>query len=164
MPPAGILRIAALALLLAGPAPAAIGWLAAGAAAAPPVVAGRAGLARAARAAAPWGGRPAGAGAETAFVAGLEDLPLMPGLAEVAGTATVFDAPQGRIVETFAAGAVSADDIKAFYGQTLPQLGWTASAGSGAGPVEFRREGERLVLEITPGAKTTVVRFTLAPQ
>ena len=134
MPPAGILRIAALALLLAGPAPAAIGWLAA---------------------------RDA---AETPIVAGLEDMPLLPGLAEVAGTATLLDAPQGRIVETFAAGAVSADDIKAFYGQTLPQLGWTASAGSGAGPVEFRREGERLVLEITPGAKTTVVRFTLAPQ
>ena len=134
MPPAGILRIAALALLLAGPAPAAIGWLAAGDAAATPVVARR------------------------------EALPQMPRHAEVAGTATVFDAPQGRIVETFAAGAVSADDIKAFYGQTLPQLGWTASAGSGAGPVEFRREGERLVLEITPGAKTTVVRFTLAPQ
>jgi hypothetical protein len=100
-----------------------------------------------------------GAAADTAFVAGVEDLPLMPGLAEVQGAATVFDAPQGRIVETYAAGPVSADDVAAFYVQTLPQLGWTA-----AGRTEYRREGEKLTLEITPGADETTVRFTLAPQ
>ena len=99
------------------------------------------------------------AAADTAFVAGVEDLPLMPGLAEISGAATVFDAPQGRIVESFASGAVSADAVRSFYGQTLPQLGWTA-----AGPTEFRREGERLTLEIKPAAGTTTVRFTLAPQ
>ena len=104
------------------------------------------------------------AAADTAFVAGVEDLPLMPGLAEVEGAATVFDAPQGRIVETFAAGAVSADDIRAFYGQTLPQLGWVAVDSAPSGPTEFRREGERLTLEITAAASTTTVRFTLAPQ
>lgn len=101
----------------------------------------------------------AGVRADTAFVAGVEDLPLMPGLAEVDGAATVFDAPQGRIVETFASGAVSADAVRSFYGQTLPQLGWIAS-----GSAEFRRAGERLTLEITPAESTTVVRFTLAPQ
>ena len=83
----------------------------------------------------------------------------MPGLAEVQGAATVFDAPQGRIVETYAAGPVSADDVAAFYVQTFPQLGWTA-----AGRTEYRREGEKLTLEITPGADETTVRFTLAPQ
>ena len=104
------------------------------------------------------------AAADTAFVAGGEDLPLMPGLAEVEGAATVFDAPQGRIVETFAAGAVSADDVRSFYGQTLPQLGWVAVDSAPSGPTEFRREGERLTLEITAAASTTTVRFTLAPQ
>lgn len=97
--------------------------------------------------------------ADAAFLAGVEDVPLMPGLAEVEGAATVFDAPQGRIVETFAAGSVSADEVRSFYGQTLPQLGWTAASA-----LEFRRAGERLSLEITPAAATTVVRFTLAPQ
>lgn len=96
---------------------------------------------------------------DTAFLTGVEDLPLMPGLAEVPGAAVVFDAPQGRIVETYAAGAVSTDDVLAFYGQTLPQLGWRA-----AGPAEYRREGERLTLDVTPGAAETTVRFTLAPQ
>ncbi|GIK97513.1 MAG: hypothetical protein BroJett029_17220 [Alphaproteobacteria bacterium] len=96
---------------------------------------------------------------EAAFLTGVEDLPLMPGLSEVAGAATVFDAPQGRIVESFASGHVSAEDVLAFYGQTLPQLGWHA-----AGPREYRREGEKLTLEVTPGATETTVRFTLAPQ
>jgi hypothetical protein len=102
---------------------------------------------------------PIAAAAEGAFVGGVEDLPLMPGLMEVEGAATVFDAPQGRIVETFAAGAVTPQAVESFYAQTLPQLGWTAS-----GAREFRREGEKLTLEITPGADATTVRFTLAPQ
>lgn len=102
---------------------------------------------------------PRAAAQDGAFVAGVEDLPLMPGLTEVDGAATVFDAPQGRIVETFAAGAVEPQAIESFYAQTLPELGWVA-----AGAREFRREGEKLTLEITPGAAATTVRFTLAPQ
>ncbi len=102
---------------------------------------------------------PMAATADGAFVGGVEDLPLMPGLTEVEGAATVFDAPQGRIVETFAAGAVTPQAIESFYAQTLPELGWTA-----AGAREFRREGEKLTLEITPAAEATTVRFTLAPQ
>ena len=33
------------------------------------------------------------------FVAGTEDVPLMPGLTPVQGSSLVFDKPQGRIVE-----------------------------------------------------------------
>lgn len=106
----------------------------------------------------------AAAAAESTFLAGVEDLPLMPGLTEVAGAATVFDAPQGRIVESYASGTVAADDVSSFYAQTLPQLGWTAASPTEPGQTVFRREGERLTIEITPGAAATTVRFTLAPQ
>lgn len=99
------------------------------------------------------------AAADGGFVGGVEDLPLMPGLTEVNGAATVFDAPQGRIVETFASGTVAPDEVRAFYAQTLPQLGWTARSAT-----EFQREGERLVLEINASSAATTVRFTLAPQ
>src|SRR3546814_2954347 len=91
---------------------------------------------------------------------GVEDLPLMPGLAEIADAATVFDAPQGRIVESYAAGTVAAAEIRSFYAQTLPQLGWTAVDAGQAGPLEFRREGERLTLEITPGQTTSGAKAT----
>lgn len=93
-----------------------------------------------------------------AFVAGVEDLPLMPGLAEVSGAGVVFDKPGGRIVEAYAEGAVGRAEVIGFYRQTLPQLGWHA-----VGDTVFRREGERLEIVILGGDGDLVVRFTLQP-
>src|SRR5215469_11521233 len=83
--------------------------------------------------------------AEDRFVAGINDLPLMAGLAPVAGQNVVFDAPGGRVVEAWAAGSVTREAVLSFYGSTLPQLGWTIAA-----PDLFRREGETLRLEFPP--------------
>ena len=103
--------------------------------------------------------------AADAFVAGTSDLPLMPGLRALPGDGTVFDAPGGRIVEAWAEGSVARDAVLAFYGATLPQLGWSA-----AGTDRFRREGEVLRLDFpmqaprggrTPG--TLLIRFYLSP-
>ncbi len=96
------------------------------------------------------------------FVAGLEDLPLMPGLDAMRGAGVWFDSPQGRIVEAYATGAVTRGAIEAFYAETLPQLGWReAEAGT------WLRDGEALKLEIVepPGIRgqTPVVRFALSP-
>jgi hypothetical protein len=105
--------------------------------------------------------------AGNAFVAGVDDLPLMPGLTAVQGQDTVFDAPGGRIVESWAEGAVRREAVLSFYGSTLPQLGWVA-----AGPGQFRRDGEVLRLEFPsagPGgiqpatAGTLMIRFYLSP-
>ncbi len=93
-----------------------------------------------------------------AFVAGVEDLPLMPGLAEVSEAGVVFDKPGGRIVEAYAEGAVGQAEVIGFYRQTLPQLGWYA-----VGDTAFRREGERLEIVILGGDGDLVVRFTLQP-
>ncbi len=94
-----------------------------------------------------------------AFVAGVEDLPLMPGLAEVRDAGVVFDKPGGRIVESYAEGAVSRTEVIGFYRQTLPQLGWHA-----LGDTAFRREGERLEIVLLGGDGDLVVRFTLQPE
>jgi hypothetical protein len=106
------------------------------------------------------------AGAEEAragaFLSGFEDLPLMPGLSEVAGAGVVFDTPSGRIVEAYAEGSVTSAEVAAFYARTLPQLGWQ-EAGAG----EFRRENEVLRLEISArdaGAPPVTVRFYLSPE
>ncbi|MCA3248604.1 MAG: hypothetical protein ACKOEE_03615 [Tagaea sp.] len=96
--------------------------------------------------------------AQGAFVAGIEDLPLMPGLT-AQGEASVFDAPQGRIVEASAQGAASRAAILEFYARTLPQLGWR-----GDGDGRFAREGERLVLEFPASQGATLVRFFLRPE
>lgn len=90
------------------------------------------------------------------FLSGTEDVPLMAGLTEQSDGTVVFDTAAGRIVEVTAAGAATAGEVRAFYGETLPHLGWT---GGGDGAV-WRREGEELRLQFPrPG----VVHFVLAP-
>jgi hypothetical protein len=93
------------------------------------------------------------------FVAGTEDVPLMPGLAPIRGSSLVFDTPEGRIIEAQAAGQVSRGAVHDFYAATLPQLGWRA-----AGANAWRREGEvlRLAFDGRDGALT--VGFTLSPE
>ena len=65
----------------------------------------------------------------------------------------------GRIVEAYASGPVSRDQVLRFYAATLPQLGWRAD-----GDAAFRREDEILKLEFPPpGPGGLTVLFTLAP-
>ena len=97
--------------------------------------------------------------AENSFFVGLEDMPIMAGLAELADRAVSFDAPAGRIVELFAEGSVTREAVLEFYGRTLPQLGWQAT-----NPSMFRREGETLRLEFpAPQSARLIVRFFLSP-
>jgi len=98
---------------------------------------------------------------ETAgFVSTIEDLPLMDGLIEEEG-GMVFDSARGRIVEAFATGWVNEGAVRAFYDETLPQLGWRPL---GAGT--FRRENEILMVEFPGGpgaAPPLTVGFRLMP-
>ena len=93
-----------------------------------------------------------------AYVPGTEDVPLMPGLAALRGADLVFDKPQGRIVEAAAQGKVRRADVLAFYGQSLPALGWVA-----AGTQRFEREGEKLRIGFAGGDGDLTVDFSLAP-
>lgn len=85
------------------------------------------------------------------YVEGIDDLPLMPGLAQ--GEATVFDQAEGRIVESAASGAADPAAVRKFYSDSLPQLGWTATGD------RWTRDGESLSLDIKGGT----VHFRLAP-
>jgi hypothetical protein len=99
------------------------------------------------------------AGEDPSFVAGVADLPLMPGLAEVPEAGVVFDKPAGRIVEAYAQGPLSRAAVTRFYLSTLPNLGWRAKAEA-----PFRREGEELHLGFMGDDGALVVRFTLQPE
>jgi hypothetical protein len=100
--------------------------------------------------------------ADGAFVEGIDDLPLMPGLVGIADQSLVFDKPDGRIVQAVATGRVRASAVRSFYADTAPQLGWK-SAGEG----RFTRDGESLRIELidagAPGGALTV-RFLVNPQ
>lgn len=93
------------------------------------------------------------------YVTQVEDLPLMPGLSEIADAGLVFDVPSGRIVEAYAQGPVVRKAVLAFYRKALPQLGWRAAGGNA-----FQREGENLKLDFLDGGDALIVRFTLTPE
>lgn len=102
--------------------------------------------------------RMAFAAEDAVYLAAVADLPLMPGLQELADAGIVFDKPAGRIVEAYAAGQVSGVEVLEFYSETLPELGWQAQDAQ-----SFRREGEKLELELLEGEGLLTVHFTLAP-
>lgn len=92
------------------------------------------------------------------FVDGLEDVPLMAGLAALPDRNVTFDKPSGRIVESYAHGAVRRADVIRFYDATLPQLGWSGKARV------YRRESEELRLGFEGKDGALVVRFSLSPR
>ena len=97
---------------------------------------------------------------DTRFLAGIEDLPIMPGLAELTDQGLVFDKPEGRIVEAFAEGDLAPDEVAVFYRRTLPELGWQADSAG-----QYRREGEVLAIEVQGTQNGGVlVAFRLAPR
>ena len=97
-------------------------------------------------------------GTPVGFITALGDVPLMPGFIELPELGMRFDKPGGRIIEAFAQGVAEKAAVLAFYGASLPQLGWDA-----AGPAHFRREGEVLRLDFIAGGTVTTVRFFLSP-
>lgn len=105
--------------------------------------------------------------AGSSFLDSVEDMPLMDGLVETGDGGIVFDKPTGRIVRSVAEGDVAPSAVRAFYIETLPQLGWTrAEEAELIGELLlFRREGERLELQIVPVSPThTEVRFSIEPE
>jgi len=94
------------------------------------------------------------------FVPGINGLPLMTGLVLIPEKQVVFDTLNGRIIEVFATGKNSPEDILSFYGATLPQLGWISKS-----PNEFQRDKELLKVEITDNLMGRVeVRISIAPR
>ena len=94
----------------------------------------------------------------TAYVAGLEDVPLMAGLIPTHANDVAFDSPLGRIVIVHTEGALDRQSVLAFYAASMDELGWDR-----IGDTAFRREGELLRLELAQKGPLLTVRFTLSP-
>ena len=94
-----------------------------------------------------------------AYFTVLSDIPLMPGMVEVADQSFIFDKAEGRVVETV--GFLSVSDTERtikFYETALAQLGWN--------PLKtgvFKRNNEQLVVRAEKVAQGQLVRFQLSP-
>ena len=86
------------------------------------------------------------------------DVPIMEGWQIEPELGFAFDSPNGRIVMIFASTAADEDDIMAFYGQTLAQLGWTGGAGN------WVRDAEKLVIGKVQTARGALWRLMLQPR
>ena len=88
----------------------------------------------------------------------IDDLPLMHGMTEKPDDTLVFDKPGGRIVEVSAETPASEEEVRDFYAQVLPPLGWKSPK-----PFEYVRENEMLKMEFEKAGGETLVHFTLTP-
>lgn len=85
----------------------------------------------------------------------------MPGLSEIEDRASIFDKPQGRIVETQAAIAPALLNarVRDYYATVLPQFGWRPVSGD-----RFKRNREHLSLRYEGTGADRVVFLTITPE
>ena len=86
------------------------------------------------------------------------DIPLMEGLQVEPELGFSFDSPSGRIVMIFASTDRKSTEIRAFYAETLGNLGWNAS-----GDIWVRDE-ETLSISQVPTAVGMLWRIMLRPK
>ena len=96
--------------------------------------------------------------ADGGFLAGVEDLPLMPGLREIPEETLIYDKLDGRLVQAIASGESDLAALWRFYNETLPQLGWRRLATG-----HFVRDGEGLRITVEKNDAMLTVRFAIAP-
>jgi hypothetical protein len=103
---------------------------------------------------------PTGVQAEgSRFFTELADIPVMPGLFELVDETMIFDKAEGRVVESAAASETkNSNEIKAFYNQTLPQMGWVRVREG-----VFQRGAEQLHLTIETRGNLRILRLSLTP-
>ena len=86
------------------------------------------------------------------------DVPIMQGWQIEPELGFAFDSPNGRIVMIFASTSTDEDDVMAFYGQTLAQLGWIGGTGN------WFRDAEKLVIGKVQTARGALWRLMLQPR
>jgi hypothetical protein len=101
--------------------------------------------------------------ADAAYFAAIEDLPLPPGFVERDAGAT-FESLQGRLVLSYAEGELPGREVRDFYYDALPPLGWSVSPQPD-GALVFQRGREELsfTVEQRDGRTRLGARLVVAP-
>ena len=79
------------------------------------------------------------------FIEGLEDVPIMNGLRQEKADNVSFGNEEGRFIEVYLSGKkVKFKQVKNFYKDTLPQLGWIYQGERDKNILIFLRDGETM--------------------
>lgn len=101
--------------------------------------------------------------ADAPLVAGVEGVPLMPGLSEAADLTVIFDKPQGRIIDATATGDVELADAYAYYRSALGETGWAPLLRKVVDGILVVRGEEVLHVRLRREGSGIAVHFSLAP-
>lgn len=94
------------------------------------------------------------------YVPGTEDIPVYQGLVENKEARLLYDVVEGNIVDTlFEGDASSYNNIKHFYEETLPQIGWKKVKYQ-----IYERGDERLELDYSLSDNKIMLQFSLRPK
>ena len=94
------------------------------------------------------------------FVEGMEDVPLMNGLAQITKDDISFGNEETRLVEAYITSKKNKfSEVAEFYKDSLPQLGWNYQGNRGSSLL-FYREGENLEI-VKESSNPLIVRLTL---
>ena len=92
--------------------------------------------------------------AQSDFVPGTEDLPLMEKMVIDENETISFDTPAGQILNVTAKTPVSSQKVLSFYANTLPALGWQKKSGN-----SYKRDRDEIVIQTQSSQTGTSVLF-----
>lgn len=95
------------------------------------------------------------------FVQGSEDIPLLQGMTKILDEGLGFDSESGSIMSSSYKSTIDLEEIKHFYKDTLPQMGWKLIKNNIA-TSGFKREGEHLEIEYVNRNGEDIVRFFIS--
>lgn len=101
--------------------------------------------------------------ADAPLVAGVEGVPLMPGLTEATDLTVIFDKPQGRIIDATASGKVGLADANDYYRSALAETGWTPLLRKVVDGILVVRGQEVLHVRLRREGIGIAVHFSLSP-
>lgn len=98
--------------------------------------------------------------ADASFFTLIPDVPVMPGLVERHESGSLYDKPDGRIVEWQAvARGIALQDVRTYYESVLPRFGWIMHPDG-----TFSRQGEILNFTQSMNGDVHIVHFSVVPQ
>ena len=92
----------------------------------------------------------------TFFVDGIQDVPLHQKMIIKENSLIMFDTNQGNLVEVEIKGDQEISNLKKFYNEVLPNLGWQMLKKD-----KFKRDQNFLDIEYFTEKKKTIVKFKL---